>query len=245
MAEYVLGNVAGAKGPKGDQGSAGPKGPAGAAGAAGPKGLGGAVGPKGPMGDPGPAGPQGPPGVSGDISPEKIGAAPASRTVNAKPLTANLSLTAADVAARPNTWTPSYSQISGSPDIPNLRYEEIADCEIMGCSSAGSDFLHAFYLESDQTVHFWIKVAGEMILAKGDIPYLITSLPPFDPDRCLVHTNILMLPGDGWQAFGLAFSTFKAVDDTFMLVQKTTGTPAGLGAGSGRFCIELSGFYTL
>ena len=68
MAKFLVGNI---KGPKGDKGETGPQGPAGARGATGatgpqgPKGETGATGPQGPTGKQGPTGPVGPAGSQG------------------------------------------------------------------------------------------------------------------------------------------------------------------------------------
>lgn len=45
------------------------------------------------------------------VTPESIGATPASRTVNGKALSADITLSASDVGARPNTWIPSASDV--------------------------------------------------------------------------------------------------------------------------------------
>ena len=50
-------------------------------------------------------------GGSDEITPESIGATPTSRTVNGKALSADITLSASDVGARPNTWTPSASDV--------------------------------------------------------------------------------------------------------------------------------------
>lgn len=42
---------------------------------------------------------------------EQVGAVPTSRTVNGKALSSNITLSASDVNARPNTWTPSASDV--------------------------------------------------------------------------------------------------------------------------------------
>jgi hypothetical protein len=62
-------NVAGQRGPQGEQGAAGETGPAGPAGPAGPIGPAGATGPAGPVGAAGPVGPAGAQGIAGPAGP--------------------------------------------------------------------------------------------------------------------------------------------------------------------------------
>ena len=45
------------------------------------------------------------------VTPESIGATPTSRTVNGKALSADITLSASDVGARPDTWIPSASDV--------------------------------------------------------------------------------------------------------------------------------------
>ena len=49
------------------------------------------------------------------VTAEQIGAVPSSRTVNGKPLSSNISLSAADVGARSNTWTPTAANVGALP----------------------------------------------------------------------------------------------------------------------------------
>ena len=48
-------------------------------------------------------------------SPDLTGFVPTTRTVNGKPLSANISLNAANVGARPNTWTPTAADVGAVP----------------------------------------------------------------------------------------------------------------------------------
>ena len=49
------------------------------------------------------------------VTAEQIGAVPSSRTVNGKPLSSNISLSAADVGARSNTWIPTAANVGALP----------------------------------------------------------------------------------------------------------------------------------
>ena len=55
--------------------------------------------------------------IIGETTPADIGAVPTSRTVNSKPLSADISLTASDVGARPDNWTPSAGDVGAQPTI--------------------------------------------------------------------------------------------------------------------------------
>ena len=92
------------QGPQGPQGEQGEQGPAGAAGAAGAQGIQGPQGEQGIQGIQGPEGPQGPKGDPASINGKTPDAA------------GNITLTAADVGARPDTWTPTAEQVGARPD---------------------------------------------------------------------------------------------------------------------------------
>ncbi len=51
----------------------------------------------------------------GDYTAEQVGAVPTSRTVNGKALSANITLSASDVKARPSTWTPTAADVGALP----------------------------------------------------------------------------------------------------------------------------------
>lgn len=63
------------------------------------------------------------------VTAAQAGAVPTSRTINSKALSANISLTASDVGARPSTWTPSASDVGAAPAEHTHNYA--------GSSSAG------------------------------------------------------------------------------------------------------------
>lgn len=221
MAEYVLGTVAGPQGPKGDKGETGPQGPAGADGAAGPQGPKGDTGPQGPKGDQGPVGPQGPPGSAANVTPESIGAVPASRTINGKPLTGNISLTAADVGARPATWVPSYSEISGTPPGSSIEIGEFS------ADVNGQVFPGAFF-QIENMMCFYLK--GEV---EGSAPVINLGYA-FSPETCFVQTNVTSSDmNDGMVA---AFTAWD--NDTLALVNRVTGEQMDLNA---PLAFELSG----
>lgn len=92
------------QGPQGPQGEQGEQGPAGAAGASGAQGIQGPQGEQGIQGIQGPEGPQGPKGDPASINGKTPDAA------------GNITLTAADVGARPDTWTPTAEQVGARPD---------------------------------------------------------------------------------------------------------------------------------
>lgn len=123
-----LAGFGGRQGPPGPQGLTGPTGPQGEPGPQGPKGDKGDTGPQGPQGEPGPQGPPGEAaagvtsfnGRDGAVTPQAgdytaamvgarsdtwtpiaadVGAVPTTRTVNGKPLSSDISLTASDVGA--------------------------------------------------------------------------------------------------------------------------------------------------
>lgn len=52
---------------------------------------------------------------TGDYTAEMVGAVPTARTVNGKALSSNITLSAADVSARPGTWTPTAAEVSVTP----------------------------------------------------------------------------------------------------------------------------------
>ena len=96
-----VGSIQGPQGPQGEQGVAGPQGEQGPQGIQGPQGV---QGPQGEQGIQGPEGPQGPKGN------------PA--TVNGKSAddSGNITITASDVGARPDTWMPTASDVGARPD---------------------------------------------------------------------------------------------------------------------------------
>lgn len=49
------------------------------------------------------------------VTATQVGAVPTSRTVNGKPLTGNITLSASDVGARSNTWMPTAEQVGAAP----------------------------------------------------------------------------------------------------------------------------------
>lgn len=52
---------------------------------------------------------------AGDYTAADVGAVPTARTVNGKALSSNITLSAADVSARPDTWTPKAAEVSVTP----------------------------------------------------------------------------------------------------------------------------------
>ena len=54
--------------------------------------------------------------LAGDYTPAMVGAVPTTRTVNGKALTADITLTASDIGARPDTWTPTAADVGALPD---------------------------------------------------------------------------------------------------------------------------------
>ena len=52
---------------------------------------------------------------SGDYTAAQVGAVPTARKVNGKALSSDISLTASDVGARPNTWTPTAADVGARP----------------------------------------------------------------------------------------------------------------------------------
>lgn len=96
-----VGSIQGPQGPQGEQGVAGPQGEQGPQGIQGPQGV---QGPQGEQGIQGPEGPQGPKGN------------PA--TVNGKSAddSGNITITASDVGARPDTWMPTASDVGALPN---------------------------------------------------------------------------------------------------------------------------------
>lgn len=127
--------VQGIQGPVGPEGPAGPAGPQGDAGPEGPAGSQGAAGPQGEIGPEGPEGPIGPAGKDGKSAYQSAveagytgtetafnaalvqmpNAVPNTRKVNGKTLANDISLTAADVNARPSTWTPTAADVGAIP----------------------------------------------------------------------------------------------------------------------------------
>lgn len=128
-----MGELKGPIGPQGPQGIQGPEGPRG------PEGPQGVQGIQGPQGVIGPEGPQGPVGSGGKDGKSAYQSAveagytgtetafnaalvqmpnsvPNTRKVNGKALSADITLTAADVKARPSTWTPTASDVGARPN---------------------------------------------------------------------------------------------------------------------------------
>lgn len=56
---------------------------------------------------------------------EEIGAVPITRKVNGKALSADISLTASDVGARPSTWTPTAAEVGAAPSGYGLGQSQI------------------------------------------------------------------------------------------------------------------------
>lgn len=114
-----LGRLQGPTGAQGPTGPTGPQGPKGDTGAQGPQGIQGEIGPQGP------AGMQGPPGT-GIVS----GGTPGQVFVKTGPedyATGWATLTAADVGARPDTWTPTASDVGASPAGHTHTRSDITD----------------------------------------------------------------------------------------------------------------------
>lgn len=58
--------------------------------------------------------------LTGDYTAAMVGAVPTARTVNGKALTADITLTAKDVGARPDTWTPTAAEVGALPDTVTI-----------------------------------------------------------------------------------------------------------------------------
>lgn len=73
--------------------------------------------------------------VANPLNPQNTGSVPTSRTVNGKALSANITLTAADVGARSSNWTPTAGDV-GAPGI--LEMSNMSLAEISEMSKAGA-----------------------------------------------------------------------------------------------------------
>ena len=54
---------------------------------------------------------------AGDYTADMVGAVPTSRTVNGQALSANITLDAEDVGARPESWTPTAADVGAMPEV--------------------------------------------------------------------------------------------------------------------------------
>lgn len=141
----------GPQGPKGDKGDPGPQGPPGPPGGGGSSEDcvtvpgGGAISVPDSLGD----GPytfemteEGDSGVTsfngrtgevtpkaGDYTAEIVGAVPTSRTVNGKALTSDISLTASDVGARADTWTPTAAAVGAVSSEAVTSIQKVTQAE--------------------------------------------------------------------------------------------------------------------
>lgn len=61
----------------------------------------------------------------GDYTAEMVGAVPEGRTVNSKSLSADITLTADDVGARPDTWMPTAEDVGARPNTWTPSAEDI------------------------------------------------------------------------------------------------------------------------
>lgn len=118
-------------------GKVGPKGDTGETGATGPQGP---KGPKGDTGDIGATGPQGPKGDTGDIG---------ALTINGKKPDGSgaVTLTAEDVGARPDSWTPTAAEVGAYP-VSGVRALSIS---IAAAAWSGSGPYTATITESSVT----------------------------------------------------------------------------------------------
>lgn len=126
-----VGPIIGPQGAQGEQGIQGPKGDTGAQGPQGPQGVQGVQGEQGIQGPEGPAGPQGEPTVVNG----KSGAA--------------ITLTAADVGARADTWVPDIGQVS-----PRCVYRQNSN--------------------ADELLDFWALGSGTNYPSTGNFWYVNT-----------------------------------------------------------------------
>lgn len=58
--------------------------------------------------------------LSGDYTAVMVGAVPTTRTVNGKALATDIALTAEDVGARPDTWTPTAADVGALPNTVTI-----------------------------------------------------------------------------------------------------------------------------
>jgi hypothetical protein len=67
-----------------------------------------------------------------------VGAVPTSRTVNGKVLSSNISLSAADVGARPSTWTPSAANVGAVPTSRKVNGKALSSDITLSASDVGA-----------------------------------------------------------------------------------------------------------
>ena len=94
-------------------------------------------------------------------TPEDIGAVPTSRTVNTKPLSADITLSAGDVGARPDTWLPTLADlgltISQGEWTPSLfAYAGTTDPTVSYNSQKG------YYYRIGNLVHIIFSITGNI-----------------------------------------------------------------------------------
>ena len=67
-----------------------------------------------------------------------VGAVPTSRTVNGKALSANITLSASDVGARPSSWTPSASDVGAVPTSRTVNGKTLSANITLSASDVGA-----------------------------------------------------------------------------------------------------------
>lgn len=75
---------------------------------------------------------------AGDYTAAQVGAVPTTRKVNGKPLSSDITLTASDVSARPDTWTPTAAQVGAVPTTRTVNGKALSSNITLTASDVGA-----------------------------------------------------------------------------------------------------------
>lgn len=75
---------------------------------------------------------------AGDYTAAQVGAVPTTRKVNGKPLSSDITLTASDVSARPDTWTPTAAQVGAVPTSRTVNGKALSSNITLTASDVGT-----------------------------------------------------------------------------------------------------------
>ncbi len=101
----------------------------------------------------------------------QVGAVPTSRKVNNKVLSADISLNAADVGARANTWTPTTADVGAIPITRKINNKVLSADIILGSADVGaaaSSHAHSNYVLTSCTVN-GKALSSNISLAADDV----------------------------------------------------------------------------
>lgn len=152
--------------------------------------------------------------IISQTTPADIGAVPTSRTVNSKALSSDIALTASDVGARPDNWTPSAGDVGAQPTITANGILKGDGSGGVSAAVAGTDYQAPLTFDTSPTENSTNPVTSGGIYSAMNTRYSETELFSTLTD---VHTDTTITLSE-------AYSQYK-----FLMLLFNSRSPASAG----------------